>query len=87
DGRKLLVALVGMGIGISLSYRFAVRANSLILAAFLFGGFFGGLALAAIGIAPRLSMVYLAPYFIGCGLLCAAATAFVQRRRRSQTAA
>lgn len=86
-GGKLLIALVGMLIGIGLSYRFFARANSLILATFLFGGFFGGLALTAVGIAPRLSMVYLAPYFVGCGVLCAAVTAYFQRRRVTRPAA
>jgi hypothetical protein len=86
-GGKLLIALMGMLVGIGLSYRFVARANSLILAAFLFGGFFGGLALTAVGVAPRLSMVYLAPYFVGCGVLCAVITAYLQRRRAVRPAA
>jgi hypothetical protein len=81
DGGKLLAALVGMGIGIAGIYRFGGRMNNAMLAAFLFGGFFGGLALAAVGIAPRLSMVYTAPYFIFCGVLCAGLVVFLQRRR------
>jgi hypothetical protein len=81
DGRKLLVALAGMLIGVALIYRFANRINSAIIAAFLFGGFFGGLLFTVTGIAPRLSMVGTAPYFLGCGIVCASLVWWIQRRK------
>jgi hypothetical protein len=85
SGSKLLVALAGMVIGIVAIYRFGRQINSLLIAAFLFGGFFGALLLNMVGIAPRLSMVYTAPYFIGCGVLCAGIVIFLQRQRLSRS--
>lgn len=84
---KLIVSLIGAGVGVFLGYRFGSGTNRLGIAAFLFGGFFGGLLLSAAGIAPRLGMVAVAPYFIVCGLLCAFVVVWVQRHRKRTTAA
>lgn len=80
DATKLFVALVGTVVGISLAYRLKMQLNSLLIAAFLFGGFFGGLLLTAVGIAPRTAMSGLAPYFVGCGIVCAALVLWRQRQ-------
>jgi hypothetical protein len=87
NGAKLGVALAGTVVGITIVYRLKTQLNSLLIAAFLFGGFFGGLLLAAVGIAPRTAMVGLAPFFLSCGVLCAAIVAFLQRRVMQKRAA
>lgn len=79
---KLIISLIGTLIGIGVAYRFAGTTNEAVLAAFLFGGFFGGLLLTVLGIAPRMAMVQIAPYFIGCGLVCSILIVWWQRRSR-----
>ncbi|MBZ0302241.1 MAG: hypothetical protein K8J31_21010 [Anaerolineae bacterium] len=71
DANRILAALAVAGIGGLLASRLMSNRTHLPALALLLGGFVGGAIFVAAGAAPPSSMVGLAPFVIGSGLVCA----------------